>query len=72
MRAYTCILLLLLLIIIIIIRSWRTGRDNPNDSIAENGQNPETSPGDLRRLAAIETAVKYHYISVKIHNLMLM
>ena len=30
---------------------WRTGRDYPNDSIAKNGQNPETSPGDLRRLA---------------------
>ena len=25
--------------------SWRTGRDYPNDSIAKNGQNPETSPG---------------------------
>ena len=30
--------------------SWRTGRDYPNDSIAKNGQNLETSPGDLRRL----------------------
>ena len=28
--------------------SWWTGRDYPNDSIANNGQNPETSPGDLR------------------------
>ena len=33
--------------------SWRTGRDYPNDSIAENGQNPETSPGDLRRLLSL-------------------
>ena len=26
---------------------WQTGRDYPNDSITENGQNPETSPGRL-------------------------
>ena len=30
--------------------SWRTGRDYPNDSIAEDGQNTETSPGDLLSL----------------------
>ena len=40
--------------------SWRTGRDYPNDSIAKNGQNPETSPGDLRRLAVTQTPVKNH------------
>ena len=40
--------------------SWRTDRDYLNDSIAENGQNPETSPGDLRRLAVTETPVKNH------------
>ena len=28
------------------------------NSIAENGQNPETSPGDLRRLAVTQTPVK--------------
>ena len=27
--------------------SWRTDRVYPNDSIAENSQNPETSPGDF-------------------------
>ena len=27
---------------------------------AENGQNPETSPGDLRRLAVTQTPVKNH------------
>ena len=27
------------------------GRDYPNDSITENGQNTEKNPGDLRRLA---------------------
>ena len=40
--------------------NWRTGKDYPNDSIAENGQNPETSPGDLRRLAVTQTPVKNH------------
>ena len=38
--------------------SWRTGRDYTNDSIAENSQNHETSPGDLRRLAVTQTPVK--------------
>ena len=42
--------------------SWRTGRDYPNDSIAKNGQNPETSPGDLRRLAVTQTPVKNHQL----------
>ena len=42
----------------IIIIVWRTGRDYPNDSIAENGQKAETSPGDLRRLAVTQTLVK--------------
>ena len=40
--------------------SWQTGRDYPNDSIAKNGQNTETSPGDLRRLAVTQTPVKNH------------
>ncbi len=30
--------------------NWRRGRDYPNDSIAKNGQNPETTPGDLLSL----------------------
>ena len=42
----------------------RTGRDHPNDSIAKNGQNPETSPGDLRRLAVTQTPVKNHQLSL--------
>ena len=33
-----------------------------NDSIIENGQNPETSPGDLRRLAGTQTPVKNHQL----------
>ena len=32
------------------------------DSIAEDGQNTETSPGDLRRLAVIQTPVKNHQL----------
>ena len=44
--------------------SWRTGGDNSNDSIAKNGQNPETSPGDLRRLAVTQTPVKNHQLTL--------
>ena len=44
--------------------SWRTGRDYPSDSIAKNGQNPETSPGDLRRLAVTQTPVKNHQLTL--------
>ena len=35
-----------------------------NDSIAENGQNPETSSGDLRRLAVTQTPVKNHQLTL--------
>ena len=42
--------------------SWRKGRDYPNDSIAENGQNTEKTPGDFRRLAVTQTSVKNHQI----------
>ena len=42
--------------------SLRTGRDYQNDSIDENGQNPETSPGDLRRLAVTQPPVKNHLL----------
>ena len=33
-----------------------------NDSIAKNSQNPETSPGDLRRLAVTQTPMKIHQL----------
>ena len=42
--------------------SWRMGRDYPNDSIAEDGQNTETSPGDLSRLAVTQNPVKNHQL----------
>ena len=44
--------------------SLRTGRDYTNDSIAKNGQNSETSPGDLRRLAVTQTPVKNHQLTL--------
>ena len=34
----------------------------PDDSIAEDGQNTETSPGDLMRLAVTQTPVKNHQL----------
>ena len=42
--------------------SWRTGRDYPNDSIIENGQNTEKSSGDLRRLAVTQSPSKDHQL----------
>ncbi len=44
--------------------NWRTRCDHPNDSIAEDGQNTETSPGDLRRLAVTQTPVKKHQLTL--------
>ena len=44
--------------------SWRTGRDYPNYSIAVDGQNTATSPGDLRRLAVTQTPVKNHQLTL--------
>ena len=44
------------------LETWRTGRYYPNDSIAEDGQNTKTSPGDLRRLAITQTPVKNHQL----------
>ena len=32
------------------------GRDHPNNSIIENGQNTEKSSGDLRRLAVTQSS----------------
>ena len=44
--------------------SWQKGRDYPNDRIARNGQNPEKSPGDLRKLAVTQTPVKDHQLKL--------
>ena len=43
---------------------WWTSRDHPNDSIIENGQNPEKSPGDLRRLAVTQTPMKNNQLTL--------
>ena len=44
--------------------SWQTCGDHPNDSIIENGQNTEKSPGDLRKLAVTQTPVKDHQLTL--------
>ena len=44
--------------------SWRTSRDYPNDSILENGQDTEKSPGDLRRHVVSQTPVKNHRLTL--------
>ena len=44
--------------------SWRMGGDHPNDSIIENGQNTDKSPGDLRRLAVTQTPLKNHRLTL--------
>ena len=52
--------------------SWRTSGYNPNDSIAENDQNPETSPGDLKRLAVTQTPGKNHQLTLMGKTLIMM
>ena len=44
--------------------SWRTSGDHLNNSIIDNGQNTEKSPGDLRRLAVSQTPVKNHQLKL--------
>ena len=45
-------------------RSWRLSGDHPNNSIVENGQNTEKSPGDLRRLAVTQSPMKDHQLTL--------
>ena len=49
--------------------SWRLSRDHPNDSIIENGQNTEKSPGDLRRLAVTQTPMKNYQLTPMLKTL---
>ena len=42
----------------------RTREDHPNYDIIVNGQNTEKSPGDLRRLAVIQTPLKNHQLKL--------
>ena len=41
----------------------KTSRDNPNYSIIKISQNPEKSPGDLRRHVVTQTPVKDHQLT---------
>ena len=38
--------------------------DHPYDSIIEDSQNAEKSPGDLKRLAVTQTPVKNHQLTL--------
>ena len=42
----------------------RTSRGHLNNSIIEIGQNPEKSPGDLRRLNVTQTPVRNHQVTL--------
>ena len=44
--------------------SWSASGDHPNNSIIENGQNTEKSPGDLRRLDFNQSPVKNHQLTL--------
>ena len=44
--------------------------DHPNNSIIENGQNTEKSPGDLRRLAVTQSPVKDDQLTLMWKTLM--
>ena len=44
--------------------SWQPSGDHPNDSIIENSQNTDRSPGYLRRLAVSQTPVKNHQVTL--------
>ena len=42
--------------------SWRASGEHPNNSIIEDRQNTDKSPGDLRRLAVTQSPVKDHQL----------
>ena len=44
--------------------SWRTWGDHLKDSIIEDSQNTEKSPGDLRRLTVSQTSMKDHQLTL--------
>ena len=62
------IIIIIIIIIMIVIDgkmtgglgSKRTSEDHLNNCIIKIGQNPEMSPGDLRRLVVTQTPVKDH------------
>ena len=48
----------------------RMSGNDPDDSIIDNGQNTEKSPGDLRRLAVTQIPVKNHQLTLMGKTLM--
>ena len=46
------------------VENWRTSRTNPNYTIVKIDQNTEKSPGDLKRLAVIQTLAKNHQLTL--------
>ena len=46
------------------LRYQKKSRDHPDYSIVKIGQNTETSPGDLRRLAVTQIPVKDHQLTI--------
>ena len=46
------------------------GGDHPNNSIIENGQSTEKSPGDLGRLTVTQSPVKDHHLTLMWKSLM--
>ena len=48
--------------------SWRKSGDHPNYSIIDNGQNTETSPGDLRRLAVTQNSSERPSVNADVKN----
>ena len=50
--------------------SWRPSGYHPNNSIIENAQNTEKSPGDLKRLAVTQSQVKDNQLTQMLKTLM--
>ena len=44
--------------------SWRPSTNHPNNSIIENGQITEKSPGDMRRIAVTQSPVKNYQLTL--------
>ena len=44
------------------LRNKRTSGDHPNYNIVDIGRNTKKTPGDLRRLAVTQTAVRSHQL----------
>ena len=47
-----------------LLRNHRKSRKHPDYSITKIGQNPEKSPGNLRRLVVTQTPVQNHQLTL--------